>query len=197
MNNNNKKNMGDGKPWNALRSPKKEENKKQKEIQGQSAGDLAVWGVEKGMREIGWGRAAAETGRSPGECRIPDAKCSRLSFPKMVSAIKRDHSVALHHSLPPLSGSSILPGRPCSTQSLTSLLSYTTSNSLASSVGFYQATLSPLTRAANPARSRGGTWETDFSLFLSLSTLVRPKDVSHLATLRQTPALQLGSQIEE
>ena len=47
-----------------------------------------------------------------------------------------------------------------------------TSNSLAYSVGFYQATHSlPWPRAANTARSGGGTWETDFqSLSLSLNT---------------------------
>ena len=71
-----------------------------------------------------------------------------------------------------------------------------TSNSLANSVGFYQATLSLdhvlltlLGQEVEPGKLTS-------SLFLSLSTLVRPKDVSHLATLMQMPP-RWGDQIEE
>lgn len=53
---------------------------------------------------------------------------------------KRDHSVALHHSLPPLSGSSICQATMLNPIfGVPSLLS--TSNSLASSVGFYHLSL--------------------------------------------------------
>ena len=67
-----------------------------------------------------------------------------------------------------------------------------TSNSLASSVGFYQATLSLDHVLLTLLIQEVELGKLTSSLFLSLSTLVRPKDVSHLATLRQTPAATLG-----
>ena len=67
-----------------------------------------------------------------------------------------------------------------------------TSNSLASSVGFYQATLSLDHVLLTLLVQEVELGKLTSSLFLSLSTLVRPKDVSHLATLRQTPATTLG-----
>lgn len=116
-----------------------------------------------------------------------DSRCQvqQIIISKDGVSHKRDHSVALHH----------FPAPSCQATMLNPIFDVPslipTSNSLiASSVGFYQAN-SPWPRAANPARSRGGTWETDFQS-LPLSTLVRPKDVLHLATLRQTPATTLG-----
>lgn len=71
-----------------------------------------------------------------------------------------------------------------------------TSNSLANSVGFYQATLCLGHVLLTLLVQEVGPGKLTSSLFLSLSTLVSPRDVSHLATLMQM-APRWGDQIEE